>query len=473
MLKSQLLVDAQYRHANHYLGQLRDVAMLFEKNRVESAFKRFDEIWLQVQKGHLWSLAQDDERALELRKSFMIEGSALLELRQTTDERIAWAQAALDAALILGDEDAQFETYSQLSRLYLLMGDNKAGIAVSEQAYVLAQKHNNPLHQARSLNLLSNHLNRSGDYEQGRVYSEQSLAISLDIDDLRGVAMCYGNLGALEAQLGDYEKALDYHRKSLEVNREIDHWQGMTKSLNNIGSVLWSLGRFDEAEGYYEECLQIREAYDDEPGIADVMNNLGALAAMRGDFALARQRWERCLNLSQKHHLLRLIAYTQLNLGSVSRDLGDFAASVPYFEDAAEQLRTINSVFGLTIALCALGNVLLLIGKDNQARASKVLYDALHIAQERGTMPTVTWALVGFARLHALKGDYTHAAQLLGVVGTHKASQDSNVQREIKDLTTRLASYLSPDMLNAAKTQGEQQDLDAVITEYISVHSPS
>jgi len=176
--------------------------------------------------------------------------------------------------------------------------------------------------------------------------------------------------------------------------------------------------------------------------------------------------------LSQKHHLLRLIAYTQLNLGSVSRDLGDFAASVPYFEDAAEQLRAINSMYGLSIALCAMGNVLLLISKDNQVRASKVLYDALCISQERGMMPTATWALVGFARLHALNSDYVQAAQVLGVVGTHKASQDSNVQREIKDLTTELAAQLSSDTLTAAMTQGEQQDLDVVISEYLSVYAP-
>lgn len=466
MLNVELLTEAQYRHASHYLNQLKTATESFKGDQINEAFAKFERDWLQIQRGHAWASAQgDDPRALELLGTFAIQGLELLELRQNTPDRVCWLQQGLEAAHKLDDLTAQAHHHLQLARVYLVTSATEQGIHHAEQAQAIANRLDNALTLARALTVLSNHLTRKGDYHTAKTNLERSLEIAREIGDQLTEAMNLGNLGALETHLGNYETALVYQRQSLAANREIGNMQGMAKALNNLGSTSWSIGRFEEAEAYYKDCLRIREDLNDQTGIADVMNNLGTIAAMQGKFDLARQRWERCLSISQQHNLRRLIGYTMLNLGSVSRDMGDYDAGIDYYQRSLELLREINNLYGISVALCSLGHLLLKLERYDEAQA--ILCEALESGQKMGVKPIILWAIVGLAHLDCTHGQVERGAELVGMVEAHPTSKDQNVQTALKAVYPLLHERLPEHKLHLALERGSRSNFEDVVGDLL------
>ena len=62
---------------------------------------------------------------------------------------------------------------------------------------------------------------RDVDYAAARPLYEESLSISRESDDRRGVAQALNGLGIMACDQGDYHSARSFHEQSLTIRREL------------------------------------------------------------------------------------------------------------------------------------------------------------------------------------------------------------------------------------------------------------
>ncbi|MFW5751999.1 MAG: response regulator, partial [bacterium] len=113
------------------------------------------------------------------------------------------------------------------------------------------------------------------DYVKARDYIEQSLAIYMDINEIKGIATSYSNLGYLHQLNGKYNLARINYEKALEQFIAIDSYIGKIWGYHNIGSALADEEKFREGL----ENLKISLNLSEEKGHAEgIVYNLKAIS---------------------------------------------------------------------------------------------------------------------------------------------------------------------------------------------------
>src|SRR5688572_33289220 len=80
----------------------------------------------------------------------------------------------------------------------------------------------------------------------------------------------------------DPVKALSYAREALHLATEINDRKGMAASYNNLGIVYRNQGAFDKALEYYIISLKIYETLQNKEGIATTKNNISTIYSKIG-----------------------------------------------------------------------------------------------------------------------------------------------------------------------------------------------
>jgi tetratricopeptide (TPR) repeat protein len=96
---------------------------------------------------------------------------------------------------------------------------------------------------------------------------EKSLAIRVEIDDKKGAAQSYNNMGATYALNKDYKKALDYYHKSLAIKELLKDKKGIAHTLHNIGTIYSSQDQNTKALDFFMKSLQIAKEIENPESI--------------------------------------------------------------------------------------------------------------------------------------------------------------------------------------------------------------
>lgn len=104
---------------------------------------------------------------------------------------------------------------------------------------------------------------------------DKALSIYESLQDLTGIAKCYGSIGHLYEKRGDYDSALFYQERALETYRSIGDSVGIACILENIGSIYEDLEQYEEAMDHFENAHQIASAIDDQYLLVGIVNNIG------------------------------------------------------------------------------------------------------------------------------------------------------------------------------------------------------
>ncbi len=211
---------AALRHAEHYhqvLSRADDLYLQGDEN-ILAGLALFDREAEHIKAGQAWAAAHSPE----LCSAYPHAGAYVLDLRLTPKEKIAWLEAALQAA----------------RRLH-----NRAGEGVH-------------------LGNLGNAYAALGDARQAIEFYEQALAIDREIGDRRGEGADLGNLGLAYAALGDARQAIEFYEKQLVIVREIGDRRGEGNALFNMAIALHGLGEKKRAIELMKQALAIFETIE-------------------------------------------------------------------------------------------------------------------------------------------------------------------------------------------------------------------
>jgi tetratricopeptide (TPR) repeat protein len=253
---------------------------------------------------------------------------------------------AIGEAAAGGDRATEAEARSAACAVHSELGDLRAGLADCRGAVEFARAHGLRSVLANANNNLALLLQSLGEIQEAGGLFEEALSLHRESGDAEGEAQTLSNLGAFEIDRGEYSLALDRFRAAerLATQHAAAPWSAAQRTIARVnqGIVLEKLGTPREALDIYRSLL---EAPGDLP--------LGQRATLR------------------------------VNTAVLYRNLGDPLRALEELDAAAEDLRNLGDVGGLSNTFLNRG-LALSLNLEDPVRAEGAFREALRLAEQSG-----------------------------------------------------------------------------------------
>ena len=237
---------------------------------------------------------------------------------------------------------------------------------------VSSKKIEMPKAQAKAIEFNQRGVNavEAGDYERALIEFKKSLSLNTSIDNQKGMAVNFLNLGrvylltdrfnkagmalrrAMEtgaalndqfliseanASLGRYydlmgnnKEAADYLESAVSIDRKEGH-HTIGNRLNMLATIYKEDNRMEEAEKIFNDALKASKDYGIEIDTADSLRGLGDISLTRGDYKRARELYENALSIDKKIGNATQIYFDLFSLGKLSIAEGNNQKAVELF----------------------------------------------------------------------------------------------------------------------------------------------
>ncbi|QYN35930.1 winged helix-turn-helix domain-containing protein [Pseudonocardia sp. DSM 110487] len=356
-------------------------------------------------------------------------GAALAAVRireRSVDDPVAHSRTALDAFTGLGSPGALAHARWLHAFVMSGIGELEAGEHLAASALATFHELGDGWGAAAALREVSMYTMSRGRLDEARRAGEESARLFDELGDRWGQASAAEVLGNLDEIAGDQESAARRHRDGLRCAEELQLW----------------------------------------PAVIDHLSRLGRIAALTGEPALADDRHRRALELAREQGYESKAVYAQLGLGMVARRTGRFDEAAEHLTALHEWYRTAGYEPGKAISLAELG--FLAEQRGDAETAGRLHIEGLDAARRSGDPRAVAFAFEGLAGERVLRGEYRHAARLLGAAAATRAGIDgteASSDRGDVDRITAAARAALGEAFDAEFARGSDLDADAVLAE--------
>ncbi|MBS1950103.1 MAG: hypothetical protein OJF59_000142 [Cytophagales bacterium] len=203
----------------------------------------------------------------------------------------------------------------------------------------------------------------------------------------------------------DPVKAIGYTREALSLATEINDQKGMAASYNNLGVSYKNQGALDKSLEYYLISLQIYERLANTEGIGTTKNNIGTLYSLKKDYGQAmkyfEESYQQFTQLNDKQKIIGLLN----NLGNLHADLQLYEQALKYYSQAWQMSEQIKQVF--SDPLSNIGN--LYFRQGNYQRAIENYTKAMKLARKENNQVSVLSISANLGEVYARSGQNTKA----------------------------------------------------------------
>src|SRR5687767_585452 len=172
--------------------------------------------------------------------------------------------------------------------------------------------------------------NLESDPVKALSYTREALNLATEINDRRGMAASYNNLGIVYRNQGAFDKALEYYIISLKIYETLQNKEGIATTKNNISNIYSIKREFSQAMKYLEESYNLFVELKDDKRIIGSMNNLGNLNNEIQLFEKAMKYYLQASQLSEK--LGMKFSDPLVNIGNIYFKQGNYQRAVAQYE---------------------------------------------------------------------------------------------------------------------------------------------
>jgi tetratricopeptide (TPR) repeat protein len=209
-------------------------------------------------------------------------------------------------------------------------------------------------------------------------YSSEALTLATEINDRRGMAASYNNLGVAYRNQGALDKALEYYVTSMKIYDSLQNKEGMATTKNNIANIYSIKKDYGQAMRYLEESNALFQQIGDPFRLVGSMNNLGNLYNDIHMYDKALQYFSDAYALSEKQGAP--FADPLNNTGNLYFNQGNYQVAIGYYERGLDIERRHNNKLGI---LNTVTNIGITYTKARQPKqANKYLDEAMQLSQE-------------------------------------------------------------------------------------------
>jgi ATP/maltotriose-dependent transcriptional regulator MalT len=302
-------------------------------------------------------------------------------------------------------------------------------------------------------------------FERALELAQEGLAYFQRVGDRYYHALALHAIACAYYYQGDRPHAMQISRECAQVRREIGDLYGTARVVLLIAAEAYSIPDYEKAEIFNREVLDIWRALKSWNFVAFVDVNLAYLAIFRGDFEAARRLTDEALTLAREVSIRDHIAYA-------SAMSGVLASLEERYTDAWQSLMEAQAFAVHTSAIEALewGLPLAACGLHDYETARQANLRALRFARRLNAPGRYLWHLPATCVLLVHEGQMTRAAEILGLVFTHRASAPAWMERWglLTRLRAKLEAALGTAEYQAAWERGEEADLKSVVSEMLA-----
>jgi predicted ATPase/DNA-binding CsgD family transcriptional regulator len=270
-----------------------------------------------------------------------------------------------------------------------------------------------PLHpRAKALSWAGWLAQLQNDAPTAELLCKESLELSQELFDARGIALAQHRLALIQAHRGNFAAAYALLEESVRRSREIGDTSGVAYSLMGLGN--YAIGRSEPqlVRSWLEEALGLFRALENIEGIAWSLRALAHLSLIEGERAQASALAEEALALFRAMGLddgagltLQLLGQVLLQQDEAERARLLFAESHHIFKESGSQRSAAQALFLLTCVAVLQENM---EAARSSWEESLAILQALH---DTSGIITALSTLAGVARQH---GEARWAAHLWG-----------------------------------------------------------
>ncbi|WP_458640439.1 ATP-binding protein [Streptomyces sp. NC-S4] len=368
-------------------------------------------------------------------------------------------------------------------------GEEAAAWLRTEQANLgaaveYAARHGHTVHAIHLPAAMTEHLRRSGHWNEALGLQRTALDVAVAADDVAGQAMAHRNIATVESLLGRYGQAEAGLLRALDLFRAVGdrHREGIV--LQHLAKVQRITGRTGEAADTLREALDRFVGVGDGRGQAAVWVDMGQLHQFTGQYPQAIAGLEKALALLRPLGEVLGQANALSTLGNVHRAMGRYPEAEARHRESLVLYRRLGSLLGQTNALTDLGDVQRLTGAYDEAETG--LREALRLARAVGSRIATAEALtyLGFiqlrrGRLAEAEADLREALALCEALGSalglaHVRQHLAEVECAAGALPEALGEALtSLDLFRRAENrEGETGTLNVLGAVQLAMGSP-
>lgn len=242
-------------------------------------------------------------------------------------------------------------------------------------------------------------------------YSREALAYATEVNDQKGLAASYNNLGVAYRTQGALDKALEYYINSLHLYEKLDNKEGIATTKNNIANIYTMKRDYSQALKYLQESHTLFIDIRDTLKIIGSLNNIGNLNSELMLFENALGYYTQAQDLSEE------IGHTYpdplANIGNIHFKQKNYQRAVEYYEQALSLEEKAGNKEGI---LNVLTNLAVTFTKARQpAPAQRYLDRGLELCNE----------IRAFSVLPAL---YKAQAENFGNQGKYREAYDAQLK---------------------------------------------
>ena len=307
---------------------------------------------------------------------------------------------------------------------------------------------------------------KMADYAPAAGALEEAVELSRQASDLKTESQALAELSWIAVRKGEYPEAEQLGQQALELALQAGDKLTSAKAGYRLGIVAFYQGNYPLAARRFEQSLALSQELGDRYGVAGSLNVLGLVAVNQGDYATATRYFEEALAIAQELGNRDAVGKFLTNLGLVAEKQGDYPLAVKHYEDSLAILRETGSRHAALLNVLNLGDVATAQGNDTKAEHYYI--QALAEAVTLGAMNHVLHTLRGIAGVLIRGGQPRWAANLLGLVLAHPAS-DAELRQLVEPELLTLRNLLSPERLEVVLAEGRELVLEEVVKE-LSTH---
>ena len=228
---------------------------------------------------------------------------------------------------------------------------------------------------------------------------------------------------------------------------------------------MYWLADFAAAAAYWTEALAIDEALGDVAGTAERHYNLGFTAMISGDFPAQRAHHQAVLELYESIGDEVGVINTQEGLVPALLRAGDLAGGEELLVHTVAAQRARGHLVRVSEDLSLLSTFQALAGHLDRARAS--VLEALPLADQAGTLTSVTSALASVAQIETSAGRPERGATIAGALATMTESAQVAITQVamlgLPPAADEARARMAPEAFDRAYAAGRTMDRAAII----------
>lgn len=334
-------------------------------------------------------------------------------------------QKAIDSLLVLldrPDDPVKVSIFNQIADTYNYINTSKA-LEYGNYALQLAIKIDDKKGIAESYgNLGYSYTNL--DNQTALEYTQKALEIRKQINDKAGTANSLNVLGIIYYYQAEYLQSIDYHLQALKIREELGDKTRIATSYNNIALVYMKVDEYDTSLSYLRKALEIRKTTGNKRGIGIIQDNIGDIYRLKKNYVQALSEYMESLAINREIGNKKSEANSLANIGRLYLEMKNYDIALKYLNEALSLYKAYDDYMGIANSETRIAQVLMEQNKTVQGidHALKSLYQALSIQSRENIAVSSDLLQKGYQKL----GDYKNAYKYLVINQNVKDSLKSD-----------------------------------------------